>query len=210
MFIQTTLCGALINISKYHMSIFDIFKIFIKKPVRVHKWKYEEPNLYDDLDLSVEEYAEKLKTYYDKHNYLGKAAEISDKAKDAKASGNYDEVWRSYIDMKDLYLKHASHNHFTAQQTLALDATIDFQMADVLRLEGKHNQALVHIIYWVATSKTPSKTQQQKLKAYFNRCKFKNITIDDVYQFIDSLRPLPDFVKIRDTVKQWVVTENAH
>lgn len=177
------------------MSIFDIFK-------------RKKPRVLDTTE-SYDDFSKRLLAEFSEKDYLGKAAVAGDKARAAKAAGNFDAAWGFYHEMKGFYLQHAARCNFTAAQALAIDASVSQPMADILRLEGKHHDALVHIIYWVATSERPTKTQQQKLTAYFNRCKFQSIGVPELHSFIESLRPLADFMKIRNTVAAWRDTKGT-
>jgi hypothetical protein len=136
--VQLTFCGGAPPQNKSQfircfMSIFDIFKR--KKADRV-----DPSESYEDLiGRHLAEFSEE--------DYLGKAAVAGGKAHIAKAAGNFDAAWRSYQEMKIFYSQHAARCNFTAAETLALDACVSQPMADILRLEGKHHDALVHIMY---------------------------------------------------------------
>lgn len=63
--------------------------------------------------------------------------------------------------------------------------------ANILRVEGKHLDAFFHIFLWVATSKHRKiKKHDQKLQAYFNRCKFKKLTLDEVKAYLNELEAI--------------------
>lgn len=156
-----------------------------------------------DSTESYEDFSKRLLSEFSEEDFLGKAAAARDKARAAKAVGNFDAAWNLYQEMKGFYLRHADRCNFTAAQTLAIDSSVSQFLADILRLEGKHHDALVHIIYWVASSESPTKAQQQKLKAYFSRCKFQSIGLSELHSFIESLRPLAEFMKIRNAVAAW-------
>ncbi|MES1986523.1 MAG: hypothetical protein V4440_00570 [Pseudomonadota bacterium] len=138
-----------------------------------------------------------------KDDHLGKAAKTGSKAKEAVASGKFDIAWRLYLDQKQHYLQHAARCGFTKPQVLALDASVSEPMGNILRLEDKHHDALVHIVYWVAASPRVTKSQQQKLPAYFNRCRFKTVTLSDLNDLVEASRVEPDFVRIRDVIGDW-------
>lgn len=156
-----------------------------------------------DSDESFEDYAARIISEFKKHDYLGKAAVARSEAKLAVSEGRFDDAWRKYHEEKDHFLNHATRNNFTPEQVSALDGTVSKSFANVLRLEKRHNDAFVHIVYWVASSNSETKEQAQKLIAYFNRCKFKHRDIDDVRALIDQLKPLPDFRMIQEAVSAW-------
>ena len=171
------------------MRLFDIFRR-----------KEQQPT---DPEKSFDEFSARLIEEFQQHDYLGKAAVAGDKARAAKDSSDLDAAWGFYQEMKEHYLQHALRQRFTPAQTSAIDSSVSQLLADILRLEGKHHDALVHIVYWVACDPRPSKTQQQKLSAYFNRCKFSNVTMSDLESLVLISRARPDFIRIRDTIGGW-------
>lgn len=171
------------------MRLFDIFG--------------RKEQLSADSEESFEEFSARLIQEFQQHDYLGKAAFAGDKARAARDSGDLNAAWAFYQEMKEHYLQHALRQSFTRAQTLAIDSSVSQPLADILRLEGKHHDALVHIVYWVACDPRPSKTQQQKLRAYFNRCKFSGVTMSDLESLLLVSRAQPDFTRIRDTIGGW-------
>ena len=139
-------------------------------------------------------------------DFLGLAAAAGSEARAAVSSGDYNKAWALYQDQKSLYLQHAKHSGFTARQTIAIDASIHQQMANVLRLEGRHADALVHILYWaIGTSDRPVKAHESKVRAYFNRCKLKNTTLDDAETFVaSSAKSIANFQSIQTQVRRWL------
>lgn len=91
-------------------------------------------------------------------------------------------------------------------------------LADILRKEEKHTQALVHILAWYAVGfwgsqnlrnfdgelcKPLANRYDSKLKAYFNRCKFKSVSLDECGAYAESLSVPPNLTEIQDTVSGW-------
>jgi hypothetical protein len=171
------------------MRLFDFLKRKSAPPT-------EPEESFDDL-------ATRLQADFAKNDHLGKAAIARSKAQEALASGKYDVAWGLYHEQKQHYLQHAARCGFTKPQVLALDASVSEPMANILRLEGKHYDALVHIVYWVAASPRITKLQQQKLPAYFNRCRFETVTLSDLNDLVEVSRVDPDFVRIRDEIGGW-------
>ncbi|OCW98106.1 hypothetical protein [Alishewanella sp. HH-ZS] len=137
-------------------------------------------------------------------DYLRKAAEAKHIAKTAVSDKNFDLAWRYFHIQKDLYLKHAKKSKFTLRQTLALDASVHEDMANVLRQEGRHEEAFTDILYWViAQSERPKKSHLTKLKSYFSRCKYKNVTFSDVENFTQLNHESPDFFAAKEKVLEW-------
>lgn len=141
----------------------------------------------------------------DDDDYLGRAAQAKHLAANSIRSKDYDSAWSLLHDQKSNYLSHANREKFTVDQTLALDSTVHEVMANVLRLEGRHNEALVDIVYWVtAQSRSPKKAHKSKFNAYFKRCKFSNTNIDSAVRQMNSIKPPHEFIKARSLVKRWI------
>ncbi|MCG8608928.1 MAG: hypothetical protein MI864_00190 [Pseudomonadales bacterium] len=174
------------------MSIFDFFRN-----------RREEVS-----DNEFNEYLIKLHAEHLKNDCLGQAAELGLQIKAALNDKNYDVAWKLCHNQKKLYLKHAKKNRFTARQILAIDGGAHYQLANILRLEGKHQEALVHILYWVMSgSDRPVKAHQQKLQSYFNRCKFKNTTLAQAKMLLANQTEMPEFTLARRIVLNWIEKE---
>ena len=132
-------------------------------------------------------------------NFLGEAAIAEHAAKAAIKSKKFDEAWRLLHVQQEFYVLHANKQKYTASQSLALLSTINMSFANILRLEKKHHDALVNVMYACACHSGNS----GKLQAYVNRCKFKGITIDDVSDFINDCSVAPDMVAIQAQVSEW-------
>lgn len=134
-------------------------------------------------------------------DYLGKAAEAGHKAKAAVKEHRFDDAWRFYAEQKSLYMQHAKTYEFNAAQTLALDASVSEDLANILRMEKKHHDALVHLLYCALTSR-PTKAVKKKLPVYFKRCRFEGVQFDAVEAMMQS-QTRWTFNKIKDQVRQW-------
>jgi hypothetical protein len=78
-------------------------------------------------------------------------------------------------------------------------------MANILRLEKKHIDALINYTYFVTDSEYLSvKYKLKKLKAYFNRAKLVDITFDEYKDFIFSMHGVPDYDKIETKIKKHI------
>lgn len=136
-------------------------------------------------------------------DFLGKAAKAKHQALAAIKARDFDTAWKHLHEQKGFYLQHASRVGFTPQQTVALDASVSENMANILRMEGKHKEAFVHILYWAISSTRSTKNQENKLLAYYKRAKFFKIGLMDVHQFIEDNSPMPDYREIQNAVKVW-------
>ena len=136
-------------------------------------------------------------------DHLGPAAEAGHAAKAAVRERRFDDAWGLYHSQKSHYHQHASQFGFTSRQVLALDASVSEHLGNILRLEGKHQLALTHILYWVIAQKdSPKKTHLTKLKAYFGRCKFARRTLREVICYIEDTQ-FADFSQIQADVTGW-------
>lgn len=140
-------------------------------------------------------------------DYLEKAMYFQRQAEAAVKTKKFDEAWEAYNKQKQEYYRHANRYGHTAKQAVALEASVHEGFANVLRLEKKHLQAFMDILYWVIASKEHlTKKQNQKLVSYFNRCKFNKVTIDDVYKYIDSYSGLANLREISKQCQLWCDT----
>lgn len=158
------------------MGLFDIFKRS-RRPVPVPETSERE---------KVDALRKEIFGDRDETDYLGKAAMCEKAGLTATKEKRFDDAWKCFHEQKAHYMGHANRSEFTPAQALALDASVSAHLANILRLESKHFDAFEHILYWVATSPGQTKTQEQKLKAYFNRAKIDGLSLDAVNEFIES------------------------
>lgn len=170
----------------------------------------KEPQVSSNNDEmeSIEEIRKRLFGSRDSTDYLGLAATCEQRAMQAIKDRQFDDAWRLLHEQKQHYLAHASRSEFTAAQTFALEGSVSEHLANILRLEGKHDQALVHLLYLLATSRRPTVAQEKKLPAYVNRAKLPDVSIDDVRSLLDQVTDSPDFSLIQSTISGWT-TNNA-
>lgn len=173
------------------MKIFDLFR---------RKKKQSASNQFD-----IDAEKEKMLQDFTKHDYLGKAAEAKHKAKKAVKEKDFDTAWGLLHEEKQLYLQHGERCNFTQAETIALDGCVSEEFANILRLEGNHDQALAHILYWIMSRAEDRviKRQEQKLRAYCNRCKFDGVDLEDVQYYIGTARHTPDIRNIQCQVSEW-------
>ncbi|MBK9585661.1 MAG: hypothetical protein KA099_01745 [Alphaproteobacteria bacterium] len=169
--------------------MFNIFRFKKNRP------KLDEVNSNQVLD--------EILYLSNREDYLGKAALAKHASKAAIKLGEYDKAWSLLHEQKMLYLSHAQNQKWNAKYIFALEGTVSEELANILRLEGKHDQALVHILYWIITSQNTTKRQEKKLIAYLGRCKFKSVTIEDIKSFIEGNKPHPDLATIQFKVRDW-------
>lgn len=138
-------------------------------------------------------------------DYLGPAAEAKRAGKAAVREGRHDDAWGHFHDQKSLYMQHANRSGFTALQVLALDSTVHVDLANILRLEKRDLEALAHILYAViAQGARASKQDEQKLAAYFKRCKLTNTDYSEVEKFTSSRIGRPEFLSAQAKAKEWI------
>lgn len=136
-------------------------------------------------------------------DYLGRAAQKKYMAREAIRQQEFDLAWKLFHEQKDLLMQHANREEWEPKYVYQLDGSVSQDLANILRLEGKHTQALVHIIYWVATSLRATQAETRKVGTYFRRARLKNATIEDVEDLIERNRIHPDFRAIQSQVQGW-------
>jgi hypothetical protein len=116
-------------------------------------------------------------------DYLQLALEKGREAKVAMREKNNAEAWELLQQQKSFYNKFSINEGSNQSEITALDSSVSKDLANLLRQDKKHKDALVHIIYWVANSKTVTKDQESKLRVYFNRAKLMGPAVDDVMDY---------------------------
>jgi predicted DNA binding protein len=116
-------------------------------------------------------------------DYLQLALEKGREAKVAMREKNNAEAWELLQQQKSFYNKFSINEGSNESELIALDSSVSKDLANLLRQDKKHKDALVHIIYWVANSKTVTKDQESKLRVYFNRAKLMGPAVDDVMDY---------------------------
>lgn len=138
-------------------------------------------------------------------DYLTLAANCGRRASAAVSAGRFDDAWRLYHEQKSLYAQHANYLRFEPRDALRLNASVHENLANILRVEKKHDQAFIHILYWViAQSHYPIRRHQQKLKAYFNRCGLKNTSLREIQTWSKSHMPIRDFFAAQSKATEWL------
>jgi hypothetical protein len=183
------------------MGIFDFFRR--QSPQETATEKNDFRALLEMGETEFQEHQKRAIEESKKHDYLGFAATAKDKALAAVEAKQYDKAWKFFHDQKLHYMKHAARSQFTRLQVLALDACVSEHLANILRLQGKHQDALVHALYWVAASPRRTKVQDKKLPAYFNRAKLKDVDYLAVEELLKLAQSNPELPTIQQHVKKW-------
>tara|TARA_B100000795_G_C22666506_1_gene386199 strand:+ start:157 stop:768 length:612 start_codon:yes stop_codon:yes gene_type:complete len=136
-------------------------------------------------------------------DYLQLAAEKGREAKLAMREKNNAEAWELIQQQKHFYSQLTDQQTISVTEMIGLDSNVSKDLANLLRLEKKHKDALVHIIYWVANSKSVTKDQESKLRAYFNRSKLTGPTVNDVMDYCLAAG-IKEFHVIQKDVDSWV------
>lgn len=140
----------------------------------------------------------------DTTDYLSLAAQAKHAGLQALKKGLYDVAWGCFHEQKEQYVKQATRSRFSKRDFLALDSTVSEHLANVLRAENKHKLALVHITYWVLAHRhRPTKSQANKFKAYFNRCKFEGVTLAQAESDVAAVKPLANYPEAQELVARW-------
>ncbi len=159
-----------------------------------------------DRELSIEEF----NSLFEHHNYLGSASIKKSEALQAIKENRYDDAWRLLHEKKHLLLQHAIEYGCDASATIAMDGTVHQYLANILRLEGKHDLALVHCVYWIKSS-APSgitKEQMKRLPAYLNRSSVNKIDHQRVIDYAtDTSDGLADLSIIQNRLSELFSSE---
>ncbi|RUR52691.1 hypothetical protein [Vreelandella populi] len=136
-----------------------------------------------------------------KEDHLGKAAQAKHAAKAAIKEKRFDDAWRLLQEQQHYWLSHANRMNFTKAQTFELLASINEDMANISRLEGRHDAALAQIMYAIAADTKPPQSRTKKLSSYFNRCKFDStFTIEHAEIGLEMLKKDPIFGVVQEFV----------
>ena len=135
-------------------------------------------------------------------DYLLLALDKGNEAQIAMREKNNTEAWALLQAQKQFYSKYTASQSAGADALVALDSHVSKDLANLLRQEKKHKDALVHIIYWVGNSQSVTKDQHSKLRAYVNRAKLSGITVDDAmdYCLVDGVK---QFHMVQKDVDSW-------
>ena len=158
--------------------------------------------------ISFETYSKALKRSSERHDHLGAAAKLSSDAREAKKAGNFDEAWRCNELAKEQYLLHAQSQGWGPSNTMRLVGSLHGFSADILRLGGRHVEALRHYLYYSVHSAKPSKSQVQKLGAYIKRSKLPGATPLSAMAFLDTTSEETDFNEIDKLISSWRETSS--
>ena len=175
---------------------------FFKKLFTKTKDNDYEDDTFEEKIKRIEDYARQ----YDplnvntiaKDDYLGLAASASARAKIAIKEKKYELAWELYSEQSMHYFKHCEEQ---SQSPKALQGGVSHDKANVLRLEGNHTLALVHLIYAISTNPNV-KYMMKKLPAYYNRSKI-TVSLDEVLHFIYEMGTTTDFRTIQNKVYGW-------
>lgn len=83
-------------------------------------------------------------------------------------------------------------------------------MARLLKTENRHHEALIHILYSTACSRDSLEKELKQYRPFFNRCKYRNVKLEEVISALKTWKAKPDFVSIRDTVTEWKKRDNEN
>lgn len=136
-------------------------------------------------------------------DYLGAAAVAKSAAKLAIKEGRYDDAWKSLHEQQDNYLKHARRAGFSVIQSLSLSSQVNEDMANILRLEGKHDDALAHVMYRSAVNVLAGGSMQKNIGAYLRRCKFDSVSEAQLEDAVVVISKNPDFRSAKLAVSEW-------
>ncbi len=169
--------------------------------------------LDEDLDAKLAEHNRKKAlfdvtdiTTIDSDDCTGLYANANYEIKMALQNKDYDRAWTYLHKMQGYILDMAKLLDYTESHKFAFLAQVDEGMANVLRLEKKHDMALAHIIKAYIQQDQPTKTFLKKLPAYWKRAKLNIEDIDKVYSYIEQIKKTTGFETtepIRVEIYKW-------
>jgi hypothetical protein len=185
-------------------------KIFAKKEEKYFDDSYlDAPSKY--YGMTYREFDKYIKNidYLDvntihKEDYGSLSASALMRAKKAIKEKRFDDAWGLLHQAKISGVEHCKSqpNNCSRMQLIYYETRPHAAMANILRMEKKHTQALIDYTYFVTDSENLTvKYKRKKLRAYFNRAKLSNITLDEYKDFIFSMNGEPDYFKIETFVK---------
>lgn len=134
---------------------------------------------------------------------LQQATEIGQRARAAAKSGDYAQARSLYGEQRAALARYRERVGAEAGQEASVFAPLHQGLADLLRLEKRHTEALPHILFWViAGRQKPLKAHADKLRAHFNRCKLQHTTLAEVEAF--AAQAPADISAIETQVQTWL------
>ena len=153
--------------------------------------------------ISYESYAESSARYFVKHNHLGKAAVVKAELKKAIKEKDFDRAWAANEMIKYEYLLHAVHQHWNKTHTTRLSGRTFETSANILRLEGRHKEALRHFLYFLVHSASYSNSHLKKLRAYLGRSKLPGANTMAAMAFLEVSGVETEFQEIDEQLRLW-------
>lgn len=117
-------------------------------------------------------------------DYLGLAANAKHSAITEIKNQNYNKAFELCQRQKEYYLKHAEKNDWNKRDTDRLCNSVHEDFANIYRLENKHKEALINLIFAIASNENPTKAIIKKLGAYLNRVKLNKCNLEDIQKYI--------------------------
>lgn len=139
-------------------------------------------------ELSNEELQAEAARQREADTLFSQAVAVREQAAAAMKNREFDKSWGLFHQQLDIVFQYVDAAGYTDPRRVCyMEAWVREGMADQLRLERKHHQALVNLLFCVlANSEFPLKRHEKKLRAYFNRCKFKAVSLDEAVEFSKS------------------------
>ncbi len=142
-----------------------------------------------------------MNSFFSEHrDYLGPAAEKKHEALKLIKEKRFDDAWKVLHEKKQLLMRHSNQHGYTKKQAIAIDGTVHEHLANILRLEGKHDEALIHCVYWIRSSAEHgiTKSQLKKLPAYLKRSSVNKDAHQSITDYAtNSNNDLTDLSEIR-------------
>ncbi|WP_417666987.1 hypothetical protein [Pseudidiomarina sp.] len=139
-------------------------------------------------------------------NLLSRAKEAKQCALEALEEGNHDEAWRKFHEQKRLFAQLGIENGSKILESLALDSSVHEHLAKVLRVESKHEQALMNITYFLlASGKRDPKLIANILAPYIENSESVTVELSEAVDDICSYDKVPDIKAAQQIISAWSV-----
>ena len=149
---------------------------------------------------------------------LGLSAAVRQYAREYVAAGEFDKAWRTLMEHQLIPMNDPQNQRYW------LPYSHHVMCADILRREKKHSDALIHMLMFYIADKASTDRQlanieatafgqkeaesrysysKDRLRIYLSRCKFKNVQLEDVLRYAETVAFPPIFRDLQEQVSIW-------
>lgn len=175
-----------------------------EREIRLLTEAFEKKNrLIPMLELDEQTYNESSNRFHERHSHLLKAANYNKNARNALSEGCFDLAWSETEKARNEYILHANYQRWPLDETMQLVASCSKLSANILRLEGRHIEALRHYLYYLMHQKRLTKTDTKRLSAYIKDSQLSGGSVGAAMDFIDKAQPQHGFPEVDNLINSW-------